>query len=160
MALGIGIPLAVTAVFFTFKANAAVLYFIACASALLFDRGTEGIEKILGSTVPGSPQLTDYIVAVLLVLPLIIGLLILSRNGKKWLLTQLVPSLLCGIIIYLTTVRVALYLFDTDWRNGFIWNLFTAREDLLISLGTFTCLILMSFGGKSGGHHESKHGKH
>lgn len=160
MALGFGIPLAVAAVFFLFKANATVLFFVACATALLFDRGTRGIEKILGSTMSGTPQIHDYIIAAVLVLPVLIGLLLQSRHGKKWVMVQLLPSIASGLILYLLLVRVALYLFHTDLRSGLVWQAFSPREELLVAVGIFLCLVLMPFSGKGGGHHEGKHGKH
>ena len=159
MALGFAIPLATIVIFYAVKANAAILFFIVCACALLFDRGTDGLETMLGTVAPNAQQAADYVVPALLLLPLMIGLLLLSRHGKKWLMVQLLAAAATGLVLYLLAVRVVLYLYDVDWRSGAVWQIFSAHEDLLVALGIFGCLIAMPFGGKGGGH-EGKHAKH
>ena len=158
LALGIGIPLAVVALFYLVKANAAIMFFITCAVVLLYDRGTKNIESILGMAVPNTPQAVDFLLPVLLVLPLIIGLLLQARYGKKWVALQLIPSIITGLLIYILSARVLAYLYDYNIRSGPIWKQLSKHEDLITAIGLFLSLIVLPLAGKGGGH--DKHGKH
>lgn len=158
LALGLGIPLAVAAIFFTFKSNAAILFFVACTSSLLFERGTGSLEKVVSSTA--SPQAAQVAAPVLVALPVLIGALVTAKHGKKWLMAQLIPSLLCGLVLYLLAVRVALYSYDKNLQSGPIWQLLSSNEEILLAGGALLCLIALPLGGKGGGKHDDKHGKH
>lgn len=159
LAFGVGIPLGIVALFYLLKVNATTMFFIVCGVALLFDRGTKNVEKILTSVLPNLPQAADIIVPVLLVLPIVIGVLLQIRYGKKWLVVQLMPALLTGLLTYILAARVMSYLYDMDFRSGIIWKTLSRHEDVVIAVGMFASLIGIPLAGKGGGHHE-KHGKH
>ncbi len=159
LALGVGIPLGIVALFYLLKVNATALFFIVCGAALLFDRGTKNVENILQTIVPNLPQAKNIVVPILVALPVVIGVLMQVRYGKKWLFVQLVPAILTGMLAYILAARIMSYLYDMDFRSGVIWKTLSRHEDVVIAVGMFASLIGLPIAGKGGGHHE-KHGKH
>lgn len=159
LAFGVGIPLGIVGLFYLLKVNATTLFFIACGAALLFDRGTKNIENMLKTVLPNLPQAADIVVPILLILPIVIGVLLQLRYGKKWLVVQLVPAILTGLLIYILAARVMSYLYDMDFRSGMVWKTLSRHEDVVIAVGMFASLMSMPFVGKGGGHH-GKHSKH
>lgn len=140
------------------RTNAAIAFFAICAGSVLVSSSGDNLGLIASSLTSGMDSASNIAKIVLLLLPMLISSVLLrGQISKGMFILNLLPALCAGLLVVLFVTPLLPNGIESQVTSMETWSLLSQYKELVIGVGMFLSIVLISATTKK---HKEKHKKH